>query len=35
VLAVLGRRQLLRWTGRALMVWRGWRTLQTFLRRLS
>jgi hypothetical protein len=35
VLAVLGRRRLLRWTGRALMVWRGWRTLQTLLRRLS
>lgn len=35
VLAVLGRRQLLRWTGRALVVWRGWRTLQTFLRTLA
>jgi YqjK-like protein len=35
VLAVLGRRQLLRWTGRALVVWRGWRTLLTLLRTLA
>ena len=35
VVAVLGRRQLLRWTGRALVVWRGWRTLLTLLRTLA
>lgn len=27
--AVLGRRRLLRWAGRALLVWRSWRTLRT------
>ncbi|HET7595366.1 MAG TPA: YqjK family protein [Burkholderiales bacterium] len=34
-LAVLGRRRLLRWSGRALLVWRGWRTLRAVLDSLA
>jgi hypothetical protein len=35
VVAVLGRRSLLRWAGRGLLVWRGWRALQVLARGLS
>lgn len=35
VAAVLGRRSLLRWVGRGLVVWRGWRALQVWTRSLS
>lgn len=29
VLLVLSRRTLMRWAGRAVMLWRGWRMLQS------
>lgn len=35
VVAVLGRRSLLRWAGRGLVVWRSWRALQTLARSLN
>lgn len=35
IVAVLGRRRLVRWAGRGLLVWRGWQTAQTLLRSLS
>ena len=31
VLAVLGRRRLLRWAGRGLLVWRTWRTVRALV----
>ena len=33
--AVLGRRSLLRWAGRGLLVWRTWRALRVWMRALS
>jgi hypothetical protein len=35
VVAVLGRRSLLRWVGRGLFVWRSWHALQAWTRGLS
>jgi len=35
VAGVLGRRGLLRWAGRGVVVWRSWRALQTVVRSLS
>lgn len=35
VVAIAGRRQLLRWAGRALLVWRSLQTVRTLLRTLS
>jgi hypothetical protein len=35
VVVILGRRSLLRWAGRGLLVWRGWRALQVLARGLS
>jgi hypothetical protein len=35
VAGVLGRRSLLRWVGRGVVVWRSWRALQTVVRRLN
>lgn len=35
VVAVLGRRRLLRWLGRGLVVWRSWRAMQGWVRLLS
>ncbi|HEX6004502.1 MAG TPA: YqjK family protein [Burkholderiales bacterium] len=34
-LAVLGRRHVLRWSGRALLVWRGWRTVRAVIESLA
>lgn len=33
--AVLGRRRLLRWAGRGVLMWRGWRTVRMLLGALS
>lgn len=35
VVAVLGRRKLLRWAGRGLVAWRAWRTLQGLVSELN
>lgn len=35
IVAIVGRRQLLRWAGRGLLVWRGLRTVRTLLRALA
>lgn len=33
--AVLGRRNLLRWVGRGLVVWRSWRALRGWVRKFD
>lgn len=35
IVAIVGRRQLLRWAGRGLLIWRGLQTARTLLRTLS
>lgn len=33
VVAIVGRRNLLRWVGRGLFVWRAWRSVDTWARK--
>lgn len=35
LVAIVGRRQLLRWAGRGLLVWRSLQTVRTLLRALA
>jgi hypothetical protein len=35
VVAVLGRRKLLRWAGQGLVVWRAWRTVRELVAELN
>jgi hypothetical protein len=35
LVAIVGRRQLLRWAGRGLLVWRSLQTVRTLLRTLA
>lgn len=35
IVAVLGRRGLLRWAGRGLVVWRAWRTVRALVGTLA